>query len=114
MYASLFFISLKGFYSFIVDNLGLMPYRRQIVAVSKSLAFFTLMVPIIYLFFSVGKPIHVQQCDKPSMEEIMRVQKKYIEELTRSIFSFNFFKEKFIIFFKVYGTPTKIDSPRHD
>jgi len=45
-------------------NIGLMPYRRQIVAV-------------------IGKPIHVQQCDKPTLEEVMRVQEKYIEELTR-------------------------------
>jgi len=45
-------------------NLGLMPYRRQIVAV-------------------IGKPIHVEKCDKPTLEEVMRVQKMYIEELTR-------------------------------
>ncbi|KAF8647582.1 hypothetical protein AX16_006604 [Volvariella volvacea WC 439] len=45
-------------------NLGLMPYRRRIVAV-------------------IGKPIHVEQCDKPSLEEVMRIQKLYIEELTR-------------------------------
>jgi len=45
-------------------NLGLMPYRRQIVAV-------------------IGKPIHVEQCDKPSLEELTRVQQMYIEELTR-------------------------------
>ncbi|KAF5386409.1 hypothetical protein D9757_006670 [Collybiopsis confluens] len=44
-------------------NIGLMPYRRQIVAV-------------------VGNPIHVEQCDKPDIEEVMRVQKMYIEELT--------------------------------
>ncbi|KAF8909272.1 diacylglycerol acyltransferase-domain-containing protein [Gymnopilus junonius] len=45
-------------------NLGLMPYRRQIVAV-------------------IGHPIHVQQCDKPTLEEIVRIQTMYIEELTR-------------------------------
>jgi len=45
-------------------NLGLMPYRRQIVAV-------------------IGKPVHVEQCDKPTPEELRRVQEKYIEELTR-------------------------------
>ncbi|KAF8806928.1 DAGAT-domain-containing protein [Phlegmacium glaucopus] len=54
-------------------NLGLMPYRRQIVAV-------------------IGKPIHVQQCDKPTLEEVMRVQKKYIEELTRI---WNTYKDRF-------------------
>ncbi|KAJ8092844.1 diacylglycerol O-acyltransferase 1 [Marasmius tenuissimus] len=45
-------------------NLGLLPYRRQIVVV-------------------VGKPIHVTQSDKPQMEDVMRVQKLYIDELTR-------------------------------
>jgi len=45
-------------------NLGLMPYRRQIIAV-------------------IGKPIRVTKCDKPTLEEVMRVQTKYIEELTR-------------------------------
>ncbi|KDQ26471.1 hypothetical protein PLEOSDRAFT_1057032 [Pleurotus ostreatus PC15] len=45
-------------------NLGLMPYRRRIVAV-------------------IGKPIHVIQCDHPSSEEVFRIQKIYIDELTR-------------------------------
>uniref|UniRef100_A0A0W0FS70 diacylglycerol O-acyltransferase n=1 Tax=Moniliophthora roreri TaxID=221103 RepID=A0A0W0FS70_MONRR len=45
-------------------NLGLMPYRRQIVAV-------------------IGKPIHVTQSDKPHIDEVMRIQKLYIDELTR-------------------------------
>ncbi|KAF8623147.1 hypothetical protein AX17_007536 [Amanita inopinata Kibby_2008] len=45
-------------------NLGLMPYRRRIVAV-------------------IGKPIHIEKCEKPSIEEVMRVQEKYIQELTR-------------------------------
>ncbi|KAF7357016.1 DAGAT-domain-containing protein [Mycena venus] len=45
-------------------NLGLMPYRRQIVAV-------------------IGRPIHVTQTDNPSLEEVMRMQKLYIEELER-------------------------------
>jgi len=45
-------------------NLGLMPYRRQIVAV-------------------IGRPIHVEKCEKPSIEEIKRVQENYIEELMR-------------------------------
>ncbi|PPQ85401.1 hypothetical protein CVT25_006397 [Psilocybe cyanescens] len=54
-------------------NLGLMPYRRQIVAV-------------------IGRPIHVQQCDKPSLDEVMRVQEKYIEELLRI---WNTYKDKF-------------------
>ncbi|KAJ7102983.1 DAGAT-domain-containing protein [Mycena crocata] len=45
-------------------NLGLMPYRRQIVAV-------------------IGRPIHVTQTENPSLEEVMRMQKLYIEELER-------------------------------
>ncbi|KAG2072443.1 DAGAT-domain-containing protein [Suillus decipiens] len=45
-------------------NLGLMPYRRRIVSV-------------------IGRPIHVQRCEKPSLEEVERVQQMYIEELTR-------------------------------
>ncbi|KIK57059.1 hypothetical protein GYMLUDRAFT_46682 [Collybiopsis luxurians FD-317 M1] len=45
-------------------NIGLMPYRRQIVAV-------------------IGNPIHVEQCDKPDIQEVTRIQKMYIEELTR-------------------------------
>ncbi|KAJ7282078.1 DAGAT-domain-containing protein [Mycena rebaudengoi] len=45
-------------------NIGLMPYRRQIVAV-------------------IGRPIHVEQTENPSLDEVMAVQKQYIEELTR-------------------------------
>ncbi|EAU90640.2 diacylglycerol O-acyltransferase [Coprinopsis cinerea okayama7 len=45
-------------------NVGLMPYRRRIVVV-------------------VGRPIHVNKCDKPSLEEVYRIQQQYIEELTR-------------------------------
>ncbi|KAJ3787258.1 diacylglycerol acyltransferase-domain-containing protein [Lentinula aff. detonsa] len=54
-------------------NIGLMPYRRQIVAV-------------------IGKPIHVEQCDKPAIQEVMRVQQMYIEELTRI---WNAYKDQF-------------------
>ncbi|CAA7265177.1 unnamed protein product [Cyclocybe aegerita] len=54
-------------------NLGLMPYRRRIVAV-------------------IGKPIHVDQCDKPTLEEVIRVQQKYIDELTRI---WNTYKDEF-------------------
>ena len=61
-----------------------MPYRRQIVAVSQSRSFSCYGYPfILSFFFPVGKPVHVEQCDKPSLEELMRVQEKYIEELTR-------------------------------
>jgi len=54
-------------------NLGLMPYRRRIVSV-------------------IGRPIHVQRCEKPPLEEIERVQQKYIEELTRI---WNTYKDEF-------------------
>ncbi|KAI0322792.1 diacylglycerol acyltransferase-domain-containing protein [Amylostereum chailletii] len=45
-------------------NLGLMPYRRRIVAV-------------------IGRPIHVTQMDKPSIEDIREIQREYIDELMR-------------------------------
>lgn len=45
-------------------NLGLMPYRRRIVVV-------------------VGRPIHVEKCEKPTLEEITHIQTQYIEELMR-------------------------------
>jgi 2-acylglycerol O-acyltransferase 2 len=54
-------------------NLGLMPYRRRIVSV-------------------IGRPIHVQRCEKPPLEEIERVQRMYIEELTRI---WNTYKDEF-------------------
>ncbi|KAN0088221.1 Diacylglycerol acyltransferase domain containing protein [Tylopilus felleus] len=54
-------------------NLGLMPYRRRIVSV-------------------IGRPIHTQQCERPSIEELTRVQTLYIEELTRI---WNTYKDKF-------------------
>ncbi|KII86073.1 hypothetical protein PLICRDRAFT_44532 [Plicaturopsis crispa FD-325 SS-3] len=54
-------------------NLGLMPYRRRIVSV-------------------IGNPIHVTKCEKPTLEDIMAVQKQYIEELTRI---WNTYKDQF-------------------
>ncbi|KAJ8586171.1 diacylglycerol acyltransferase [Rhizopogon salebrosus TDB-379] len=54
-------------------NLGLMPYRRRIVSVT-------------------GRPIHVQRCEKPPLEEVERVHQKYIEELTRI---WNTYKDEF-------------------
>ncbi|KAH7918005.1 DAGAT-domain-containing protein [Leucogyrophana mollusca] len=54
-------------------NLGLMPYRRRIVSV-------------------IGRPIHVVRCEKPSLEEVTRVQTMYIEELTRI---WNTYKDEF-------------------
>ena len=35
----------------------------------------------------VGHPIHVVQCDKPTLEEIMHVQQQYIDELMRYVHS---------------------------
>ncbi|CAL1714430.1 unnamed protein product [Somion occarium] len=43
-------------------NLGLLPYRRRIVAV-------------------IGRPIPVEKCEKPTLDEVRRVQERYIEEL---------------------------------
>ncbi|KAH9851865.1 DAGAT-domain-containing protein [Lenzites betulinus] len=54
-------------------NLGLMPYRKRIVAV-------------------IGHPINVVQCDKPSLEEIMHVQQQYIDEL---MWIWNTYKDDF-------------------
>ena len=34
---------------------------------------------------SVGNPIHVEKCDKPSIEEVKRVQNMYIDELLRYV-----------------------------
>ncbi|KIK93533.1 hypothetical protein PAXRUDRAFT_509420 [Paxillus rubicundulus Ve08.2h10] len=54
-------------------NLGLMPYRRRIVSV-------------------IGRPVHTEQCDRPTVEEVTRVQTLYIEELTRI---WNTYKDEF-------------------
>jgi len=54
-------------------NLGLLPYRRRIVSV-------------------IGRPIHVNQSDQPSMDEVRRVQKLYIAELERI---WNTYKDEF-------------------
>ncbi|KAI0923609.1 hypothetical protein AcW1_006514 [Taiwanofungus camphoratus] len=54
-------------------NLGLMPYRRRIVAV-------------------IGRPIHVQKCEKPTLEEVTHIQQQYIEELMRI---WNTYKDEF-------------------
>lgn len=63
--------------------------------------------------FLVGKPIHVTKCDKPTLEEVMRVQQKYIEELTRFVFPL-LFNAGLIddIWCAGYGTHTKTHSPR--
>lgn len=37
----------------------------------------------ILFFFPVGRPIHTEKCEKPSIEEVLRLQELYINELTR-------------------------------
>lgn len=65
-----------------------MPYRRRIVSVSE--LFCDLQTFDFQTLTSiVGRPIHIQQCDKPSIEELTRVQTLYIEELTRSVLFFD-------------------------
>ncbi|KAI6164526.1 diacylglycerol acyltransferase-domain-containing protein [Pisolithus thermaeus] len=54
-------------------NLGLLPYRCRIVSV-------------------IGRPIRIRKCEKPSVEEVTRIQTKYIEELTRI---WNTYKDEF-------------------
>ncbi|EIW75198.1 diacylglycerol-acyltransferase [Coniophora puteana RWD-64-598 SS2] len=54
-------------------NLGLLPYRRRIVSV-------------------IGRPIHVERTEKPTTEEVMRIQSLYIEELMRI---WNTYKDEF-------------------
>jgi hypothetical protein len=50
--------------AFLLDNLGLMPYRRRIVVV-------------------IGKPIHTVKCAQPKIDQVMEMQKQYIAELER-------------------------------
>ncbi|KAI0075339.1 DAGAT-domain-containing protein [Panus rudis PR-1116 ss-1] len=54
-------------------NLGLLPYRRRIVAV-------------------IGRPIPVEKCAQPTLEEIRRVQEQYIDEL---MWIWNTYKDEF-------------------
>ncbi|KAI0305803.1 DAGAT-domain-containing protein [Multifurca ochricompacta] len=54
-------------------NWGLLPYRRQIIAV-------------------VGRPVHVQKMEKPNVEQIREVQEAYIAELMRI---WNTYKDEF-------------------
>ena len=62
-------------------NLGLLPYRRRIVAVSECLPSDAVYDVVAHSRNPVGHPIHVEQCDKPTLEEIRRVQTQYIDEL---------------------------------
>ena len=40
---------------------------------------------LLYSRNSVGCPIHIEKCEKPTLDDVTRVQTKYIEELTRSV-----------------------------
>lgn len=80
-----------------IDNIGLMPYRRRIVSVSEYCLYSVhvycavckeLLIDDLVL---VGRPINVQKCEKPTTEQIMEVQKQYIEELYRSVFTLPFY-----------------------
>ncbi|KIM68235.1 hypothetical protein SCLCIDRAFT_20629 [Scleroderma citrinum Foug A] len=55
-------------------NLGLLPYHCRIVSV-------------------IGRPIHIEKCEKPTLDEVTRIQMKYIEELTTRIW--NTYKDEF-------------------
>ena len=57
-------------------DFGLMPWRHEINTVG--------IIPRIFHFLiEVGQPIEVKKMDKASEEEVLRVQKLYIEELKR-------------------------------
>lgn len=62
-----------------------MPYRRRIVSVSELFHTYQVLHRPDCLTSTVGRPIHTQQCERPSIEELTRVQTLYIEELTRSV-----------------------------
>jgi 2-acylglycerol O-acyltransferase 2 len=57
-------------------DFGLMPWRHEINTIG--------IIPRIFHFLiEVGQPIEVKKMDKASEEEVLRVQKLYIEELKR-------------------------------
>ena len=41
------------------------------------------MVDVMFFVASVGRPINVVKCEKPTLEQVHAVQKQYIEELYR-------------------------------
>lgn len=96
-----------------IDNLGLMPYRRRIVSVSESFCDFRILY-LRTLTSTAGRPIHTQQCDRPSIEEVTRVQTLYIEELTRSVRFFDATSHHIPdSTLTESGTHTKMNSQRH-
>lgn len=64
--------------------------------------------------FPVGKPITVEKCEKPSLEEVKRVQAKYIAELTRYVPDVSVVSKllKFVII--AYGMRTKTSLRKQD
>lgn len=64
--------------------------------------------------FPVGKPIPVEKCEKPSLEEVKRVQAKYIAELTRYVPDFFFVSKLLKSAVVAYGMPTKTSLRKQD
>ncbi|KNZ44512.1 hypothetical protein VP01_908g2 [Puccinia sorghi] len=67
-------------------SLGLLPYRHPIISVGQLLA---------GAFHGFGKPIRVEQNKNPGLEEIEKVQKQYIAELTASVIPFSFIWDQY-------------------
>ncbi len=69
----------------LLDNLGLLPYRRRITAVGESLDLHVacFITDFLTSFSSVGRPIPVKRVNQPDIEEVRRVQTLYIAELQR-------------------------------
>ena len=64
-----------------IDGLPTTDHRRPWVAVFLYFDWGFMLT----FYVSVGKPIHVERCEKPTLEEQTRVQQRYIEELTRFV-----------------------------
>ena len=65
------------------DNFGLIPYRRPIVTVGEPRSVLETSSLFLFLTCLVGRPIHTEKKEKPTLEELAAVQRLYIEELTR-------------------------------
>lgn len=68
------------------DNFGLMPYRRSIVSVCEH-QHFQSQIDTEEQCVTVGRPIAVTKCEKPTAEMVMDVHAKYVAELTRCVYS---------------------------
>ena len=60
-----------------------MPYRKGIVVASKRPMCMQHVLILTCATLLVGNPIHVEQHDKPTLDEVRQVQKQYIDELMR-------------------------------